>query len=241
MVSAAHLNTQELMEIHIRTLYLLNEEGRLVAVNEMGNPPPPIFFMGRTLEGNFWHFRHDLPDALVAELDRLCRAEPVAAQLGDPPQQFAAIHALLDAYLPREQPQEYRGPAYWIPELQANAENVVLLSAQNAHLVRNTFPSARRHISNPEVQPIVVAVEQDQAVTLCYSARRPDRATEAGVETLPEFRGKGYATATVAAWATEVSKRGCIPLYSTSWENTASQAIARKLGMVIYGEDWSIQ
>jgi hypothetical protein len=34
---------------------------------------------------------------------------------------------------------------------------------------------------------------------------------------------------------------GCIPLYSTSWDNLASQAIARKLQMVLYGEDWSIQ
>lgn len=41
-------------------------------------------------------------------------------------------------------------------------------------------------------------------------------------------------------WADEVRRQGLIPLYGTTWENLASQRIAHKLGMVLYGEDWSI-
>jgi hypothetical protein len=33
---------------------------------------------------------------------------------------------------------------------------------------------------------------------------------------------------------------GRIPLYSTSWTNTASLAVARKLGLVAYANTWSI-
>jgi len=62
-------------------------------------------------------------------------------------------------------------------------------------------------------------------------------AYEVGVETAPEFRGRGYAAPVVAAWARVVREAGRIPLYSTSWENTASQAVARKLGLVQYGSD----
>jgi len=33
---------------------------------------------------------------------------------------------------------------------------------------------------------------------------------------------------------------GRSPLYSTSWTNTASLAVADKLGLVAYASDWSI-
>jgi hypothetical protein len=60
------------------------------------------------------------------------------------------------------------------------------------------------------------------------------------VETLPGFRGQGYATDVVAGWASLVKSMGAIPLYSTSWENSSSQALARKLELVPYGEDFQI-
>jgi REP element-mobilizing transposase RayT len=43
-----------------------------------------------------------------------------------------------------------------------------------------------------------------------------------------------------AAWALAMRGSGRIPLYSTSWMNTASLAVARKLGLVAYASDWSI-
>jgi RimJ/RimL family protein N-acetyltransferase len=60
------------------------------------------------------------------------------------------------------------------------------------------------------------------------------------VETLPDFRGQGYAKDVAAEWANRVRAVGGIPLYSTSWENKASQAVARKLGLECYGADFQI-
>jgi predicted GNAT family acetyltransferase len=65
-------------------------------------------------------------------------------------------------------------------------------------------------------------------------------ACEAGVETAPGFRGHGHAARVVAAWALAVRDAGQIPLYSTSWQNTASQAVARKLGLRQFGADLHI-
>jgi predicted GNAT family acetyltransferase len=67
--------------------------------------------------------------------------------------------------------------------------------------------------------------------------RRTARAHEAGVETHPAFRGRGFAVRAVAAWARAVRATGVLPLYSTSWENHGSRGVARRLGLVQLGSD----
>ncbi len=62
----------------------------------------------------------------------------------------------------------------------------------------------------------------------------------AGIETLEAYRGRGYATAVVAGWAYAIRATDRIPLYSTSWDNLASQAVAHRLGLVQYGTDLSL-
>ncbi len=79
------------------------------------------------------------------------------------------------------------------------------------------------------------------AVSLCYSARLTDYTAEAGLETLKDYRGRGYAQAVFAAWARAVRGTGRIPFYSTASENTASQAVARKLGLVRYAVGFSLE
>ncbi len=92
----------------------------------------------------------------------------------------------------------------------------------------------------PDWQPFLALVEENRAVSVCRSVRITPDAHEAGVETLPEFRGRGYAKDMVAGWARAVQSLGALPLYSTSWDNTASQAIAKKLHMKLYGADFHV-
>jgi predicted GNAT family acetyltransferase len=60
------------------------------------------------------------------------------------------------------------------------------------------------------------------------------------VETLPRSRGRGHAANAVAAWANAVRKTGAVPLYSTSWDNVASQSVAAKLGLSPFGADFHV-
>ena len=92
----------------------------------------------------------------------------------------------------------------------------------------------------PDWQPFVAVMEGGRAASVCRSVRLTPEAHEAGVETLSEHRGKGYAKEAVAGWARLVRAMGAIPLYSTSWDNAASQAVARKLGLALYGADFQI-
>jgi hypothetical protein len=234
---------RHLIATQISTLFVCDADGRLRYIREPGYAeseldPAPRFFMRRTLQGNVWRFRHDLPDALVRDLEGSCRTEPTAVNLADPPHTAAAIRAALHAHAPIT--AEERGPAYWIPDgVQASAE-VVLISEANAHLLAANFPWKLTSRSGLKVGPLTAAVSQGRAVSICFCARLTPWAAEAGVETMAAFRGRGYASAVVAGWASAVRQRGLIPLYSTSWENVASQGVARKLGMVRYAEDWSI-
>ena len=58
--------------------------------------------------------------------------------------------------------------------------------------------------------------------------------------TSPGRRDLGAYALVVAAWAHAIRAEGRTPLYSTSWDNAASQGVARKLGLVIYGTDFSL-
>ncbi|HSW09346.1 MAG TPA: hypothetical protein VLK32_00365 [Bacillota bacterium] len=78
----------------------------------------------------------------------------------------------------------------------------------------------------PAWQPFFGLVEEGRAVSICSSVRITPAAHEAVVETLPSFPGRGYAQDVVAGWASAVQATGALPLYSTSWENVASQAVA---------------
>jgi hypothetical protein len=238
-----HLSSDELIDIQISALFVSDTQGRLHYIREPGYEeaeldPAPRFFMGRTLHSNVWRFRYDLPDTVIHAVDQVCRNEPIAVNLIDPPHQAAVIYALLNEHAPIS--QEERGPAYWIGDGATASAHAVLISEANAHLLTTHFPWKLTSRSNFRTGPLVATVVQDKAVSICFCARITAVAAEAGVETVEAFRGHGYASTAVAGWAGVVRQRGLIPLYSTTWENRASQSVARKLGMMHYADDWSI-
>ena len=90
------------------------------------------------MQGNRWRFSHDLADS-IDEVDRLCRAEPVATDLAAHPQNDEAIRAVLQKHLSLAQLKEYRGPAYWIPEGAQVAGGAVVITEANAELLGEHF------------------------------------------------------------------------------------------------------
>jgi RimJ/RimL family protein N-acetyltransferase len=226
----------ELMKLHIDALYTHDARGHLVNVNEPGDKPAPRVFLGRTSAGHVLRTRADVSDALVADLVRLVENEPRHASLAQRPQCGEAIEALLSRGAPVE--RVWTGPAYCIDaNALAKPVNVVSVTAHDTELLR-TFPDWRDEVRFRE--PFMVAVEAGRAVALCCSVRVTDAAHEAGVETLPDSRGRGYAAQVVTAWAKEVASRGALPLYSTSTDNAASQGVARRLGMHRIGIDFHV-
>jgi RimJ/RimL family protein N-acetyltransferase len=233
----------DLMPIHVSALYHHDERNRLLAVNEPGHPrpddsAPPRLYIGRTREGLSWRFRHDLPEWLIAELEMMLAAEPVEVDLSQPPRCLPALQATLARDAPLA--GTWSGPAWHFPdEIPASEHEVVRVTTADDDLVRPVFPLLADDL--PWCQPCLAIIADGRLASLCFSSRNTPIAAEAGVNTLEEFRGRGYAPAVVGAWGQAVRAEGRIPLYSTSWDNLASRSVAHKLGLVLYGADLSIE
>jgi GNAT superfamily N-acetyltransferase len=229
-----------LMSIHARALFTRDAGSRLLSVNEPGGASAPAarLFLGRTRAGNVWAFRAGLPADLVRELDSLCADEPpLSAGFNVPPRHAERYVRLLEGHAPGAKASA--GPAYRFPEsIEPPSGRAVALTTGDAEKLRGGFEEMIAEL--PVWQPFVALIEGGRAVAVCRSVRLTPEAHEAGVETLPDFRGRGYAGVVVAAWALRVRAARAIPLYSTSWENKASQAVARKLGMECYGADFEV-
>ena len=233
---------QRLMRIHIATLFNCDAQGRIVSLRRPWSRSggPPRFFMGRRPDGNVWLFRDDIPEDLTRKLEELCRSEPLTKDLMRPPSVALAIRAALEGHSPVT--REYRGPAYLIPEGTRAPSDAVLITKEKGRVLEAGFPWMLPPLkADVDIGPVAAAVVDGSAVSICYCARLSPLAAEAGVETLDAMRGRGYATAAVAAWATAMRGRGLLPLYGTSWENVASQRVAEKVGAVCVGEDWEIE
>ncbi len=223
----------DLMAIQAATLFRHDAAGRLTTINEPGGGSGPRLFLGRTTAGNVWRLRHDLPGALADELAGILAEE---GPLGDPRRPAATFDRLVAA-LAAAAPVErvWDGPAWLIPASVTRREDITTTLVDDPAILHSGFPRWERDVET--ASPCVAVVEDGLAVSVCCCARTSDHASEAGVETLAGYRGQGYASAVVAAWAHEVRRAGRLPLYSTSWDNVASRAVARRLGLRLYGVD----
>jgi len=196
-------------DLHLRTLFILDEHGRIRSTREPRPAMGPIFTLVRGPSSCVWAMRADLASDLATELGRLAAAEP---PLHDP--QCLPLHA--DAYMSLVGGQIASGPAFLFPDEMTPATGVTIVDEVDL---------LKRHFSGwtadevPERSRIVAVFESGYPVSICFCARSSEAAAEAGVETAVAFRGRGFAPRVTAAWAAAIRDTGRIPLYSTTWSN----------------------
>ncbi|MEP7216399.1 MAG: GNAT family N-acetyltransferase [Anaerolineaceae bacterium] len=229
----------ELMRLQVRNLFRFDDVGRLVSTNETPPFSAPRLFLGRTVEGNAWHLRHDLPAEQAEELTALLGCEPPLGEAGAEPHCLARAIVVLG----RDQPVTaiHRGPAFVFESAPDPSAGPLLLGPGDLARFHPQLREMGWTEGLDESQQPCFGVEADGAiVALCHSSRLSVDAAAAGVSTAPDYRRRGFARRTVEAWAAAVIASGRIALYSTTWDNAASRAIADGLGLRFFGEDCHI-
>ena len=225
-----------LMRKRVATLYRCDDRDRILSINYFAGGAVPRLHLMRTAHGNIARYRHDVPDDLVAKLDRICEREPVA----DPPtREPVLIEELLDVLgLGPANEDRWSGPAYTIDRDLTPLVPPIAIHEANAQLLCGKLEEWLPDVTRS--QPLMAVVADGRAVSLCASVRVSDVVHCAGAETLPEYRRRGFVVSAVAGWARAVRALGATPFYSTSWDNVASQAVAARLGASLAGVDFHV-
>lgn len=219
-------------ELALKTLWVLDDAGRIVSAREPGAPPGPLLSLLRGPSGCAWALRHDVPDTLAAEIGTLARREPAITDLETPPLYAREYRALLG------QGALFEGPAFAFPEHIAPVQGLTLIhdEAQLQQHFRGWVPG---EIAEGRA-PVVAWVEDGAPVSICFCARLAAHSAEAGLETAAAYRGRGLALRVTAGWALAIRASGRVPLYSTAWTNHASRAVAHKLSLRAYASNWNL-
>jgi hypothetical protein len=230
------MDDRDLMRLHADILFTYDARGRMLLTNEpraSARRPAPRLFLGRTPAGRVVRFGATMPDALARRLEDLLDCLPPVGELDAPPPEPAAVRAELERHAPIT--DAGHGPAYRFPAAIPPSGAAVRLTDATIAAARATYPWLVDELA--DWGPCFAVVRDGAAVSVCFSARVGAAAAEAGVDTLPAFRGRGYAAAVTAAWGAAVRATGRIPLYSTGWANLASRGVARRVGLIGFGAD----
>jgi hypothetical protein len=223
--------------LHINTLFELDGDGRILLTREPGTNPGPLFSLIRGAFGCAWAIRADVPDDIATAMDNLAQQEPPVANFHDAPV-HAERYVSLMSRVPAVTSRQSAGPAFEFPAAIAQPADIVLV--EDERLLHHNFRGWIAGEIASGRAPVTAVVKESRPVSICFCARSSETAAEAGVETAEAFRGFGFAPRVTAAWALVVRASGRIPLYSTSWNNSASLAVARKLCLKMYAVDWSL-
>jgi GNAT superfamily N-acetyltransferase len=196
----------------------LNGDGLLIRVP--GPRPDDIarVYVYRHRDGYALYLRHDLPAPIRERIQAL--GPEVAFR-----DREAVKHLLA-----RDGPctDVFQGQTYLFPEALGPdqfPEALRLMEAQR--LVMDSY----RPGMNVTDWAAYAVIRDGRIVSTCTSAREYERAGEAYVYTVPAYRRQGYGRQVTAAWAHHLRRQGKIAFYSHAWDNPASQAVARSLGL----------
>ena len=220
-------------------LFDLDANGDLLAINEAEpeEPAPRLFVARGRSQIRAWFGRH-VSGAVRAGCGSAVADLPAWDGRAPNPDLYEPIRRLLagDAAVERVT----AGPAFHFgqPVDSPAGLDVRVIDEASAPLLEAHFPYTRSHLALRS--PVVGAVVDGCVVAACYSARKRPFAAEAGVDTIEPYRGRGLGPAVVARWARAAADSGMQPLYSTSWDNAASLAVARKLRLMAYADTYAV-
>ena len=217
-------------QAHLETLFRLDGR-RIVSTREPNPGRGPEFVLIRRADSCAWALGSGIGDEQATEITRLALDEHPTSDFRRPPKH-------LEEYLKIVGGEFDAGPAFEFPERMPLFGEAVLI--EDVERLQGSFNGWTAD-ELPGRSPIIAIVEDGVPISVCFCSRVSELVAEAGVETAPKFRGRGMAGLATAAWTTAIQASGRTPIYSTSWSNGPSLAVARKLGLVACASYWNLR
>ena len=238
------MDDQTWLNRRAETLFDLNASGQILRGRDPKAPAPKVFLQ-RSAKALTLHLRHDLDHHLAGAITNLARLEPpdipfAALQTWDKLTQLLGTNTIVGG-----------GPVYDLPHGTSFPTNAELISSDTpqgdqrlSDWRRIGLPDALTDLgftdSEDVWRPWCLALEGDEVVALCQTARHQNGGAEAGVITVPTHRGQGLAAAVTACWSAH-PKLAHVTLYYSTWNsNLASQRVAAKLGLLHRAQDFKL-
>jgi hypothetical protein len=223
-------------------LFTLDADGRMTAGRDPTDPPPRVFIQ-RSATSVEVRLRHDIAGPLAREIAALTALEPPAPPPDGP------LHCLEDLQSRLSGAEVVGGgPVYEMPTgatYPYEGELITSGQGQGAAVLetwrREGLPAAISALGFTDAddvwRPWCIITVGGEVAAICQTARLSDRGAEAGVITVPSFRGRGLAAAVTAAWSRHPALGQRTLYYSTSEANRSSQQVAARLGLFHRAQD----
>ena len=193
----------------------------------------PHLYVFRTTDAVLCRVHVDLSAGVAESLERIALAK--RGRQRDWPQEYGQYLAVLASVGPVKAVRA--GLLYRIVDPPPGT--ATRITRANANLLRDGLDEWAPDVDAGRL--IYAAIVDGRAVSICASVNEVDGAHEAGVETLPSHRQKGLAAHAVAAWAGAVLRMNATPFYGATFDNLASQGVARRLAMEVVGSEFSVE
>ena len=117
------------------------------------------------------------------------------------------------------------------PDTSVPGPETGVIDARDAGLMGHVPPALRAQLTHASSHsPVVAAFASGRPVAFAYAAFETESLWDVSVDTLEQFRRKGYGTAAVHATAAIMRRRFKRPVWGAFDTNVASNTLARQLG-----------
>lgn len=107
---------------------------------------------------------------------------------------------------------------------------VRLLGADDAPLLEVFEAGSAAYFLAREHAPCIGVIADGRLASVAHSSCRTAVACELGINTAPDARRRGYASAATIAWTQAIHQEGLLPIYSAFAYNSASLRLAAHVG-----------
>jgi hypothetical protein len=198
-------------------------------------------------DGDHLFVGSEVPDAVVPLLVDAVNGSPRAARFDDEPPAIESCRRILE--WSHGSLSLRRGPVYVVASDIRDDSDAEIVRSDGTVVDRlraanpgNWEPDEWNELLDGTLGPWTAAIVGGRVVSIAHTpCPMTARAAECGVWTESLHRGRGYAAATTAAWATILRPTGRCLFYATDAENLSSRRVAARLGLRCIGWIWKLE